>query len=162
MRLSISHTTRYGFSQPVAHGLQRLRLTPKSTHGQNVIDWTMDFDGVRLEAEYDDHHRNRTALVSVEPGTTSVTVVCSGTVDTADNAGIVGEHIGHLPLWHYLEQTELIRPGPKLRALVAGDGGRVMELNTLGPGELFGELMLSGEPRTATAALMQGVQHAQA
>lgn len=38
----------------------------------------------------------------------------------------------------------------ELRAVVAGEGGRVVELNTLGPGELFGELMLSGEPRAAT------------
>lgn len=43
----------------------------------------------------------------------------------------------------------LIHEG-ELRALVAGDGGRVMELNTLGPGELFGELMLSGSQRSAT------------
>ena len=91
MRLYIRHTTRYGFSQPVTHGLQRLRLTPKSSHGQAVKDWTMDFDGVRLEAEYDDHHRNRTTLVSAEPGTTAVTVVCSGTVDTADSSGVTGD-----------------------------------------------------------------------
>ncbi len=38
----------------------------------------------------------------------------------------------------------------ELRAVVAGDGGRMVELNTLGPGELFGELMLNGEPRAAT------------
>ncbi len=43
----------------------------------------------------------------------------------------------------------LIHEG-ELRAFVAGDGGRVVELNTLRAGELFGELMLSGEPRAAT------------
>ena len=43
----------------------------------------------------------------------------------------------------------LIHEG-ELRALVAGDDGRVVELNTLRAGELFGELMLSGEPRAAT------------
>jgi transglutaminase-like putative cysteine protease len=123
VRLSIRHTTRYDFSQPVKHGLQRLRLTPKSSHGQRVIDWTMAFEGVRLEAEYDDHHRNRTTLVSVEPGTMSVTVVCCGAVDTAqfaERAGVVGEHAGHLPLWRFLSQTALTRPGARLRALVAG------------------------------------------
>lgn len=132
MRLFIRHTTRYGFSQPVTHGLQRLRLTPKSSHGQRVVDWNMDFHGVRLEAEYDDHHRNRTSLVSAEPGTTAVTVVCSGSVDTADNAGVVGEHVGHLPLWCFLSQTPLTKPGPKLRALVSGlDADRTRPLDTL-------------------------------
>ncbi len=38
----------------------------------------------------------------------------------------------------------------ELRAVVAGDGGRTVELNTLGAGEMFGELMLSGERRAAT------------
>lgn len=38
----------------------------------------------------------------------------------------------------------------ELRALVAGDGGRSVELNTLCAGEVFGELMLSGERRSAS------------
>lgn len=38
----------------------------------------------------------------------------------------------------------------ELRVVVAGDGGRTVELNTLGAGEVFGELMLSGERRSAT------------
>ena len=38
----------------------------------------------------------------------------------------------------------------ELRAVVAGDGGRMVELNTLGAGEFFGELMFSGELRAAT------------
>ena len=38
----------------------------------------------------------------------------------------------------------------ELRAVVAGDGGRKVELNTLGAGEFFGELMLSGALRAAT------------
>ncbi len=38
----------------------------------------------------------------------------------------------------------------ELRAVVAGDGGRVVELNTLCAGEFFGELMLSGEHRSAS------------
>jgi len=38
----------------------------------------------------------------------------------------------------------------ELRALVTGEGGRVVELNTLGAGEFFGELMLSGSRRAAS------------
>jgi len=38
----------------------------------------------------------------------------------------------------------------ELRAVIAGEGGRAVELNTLGPGEFFGELMLQGERRAAT------------
>ena len=98
MRLTIRHTTSYGFSQPATHGLQRLRLTPKPTQGQQVLDWSMEFDGVSLEAEYDDHHRNRTTLVSMQPGASGVTVTCVGIVDTADQAGVLGKHSGRAAL----------------------------------------------------------------
>lgn len=42
----------------------------------------------------------------------------------------------------------------ELRVVVSGDGARTTELNTLGPGELFGELMLGGERRTATVSVV--------
>jgi len=119
VRLAISHTTRYLFSQPIAHGLQRLRLKPKTTHGQRIQDWTMTLDGARAEADYDDHNHNGTTLVTIAPGTTEVTITCAGVVETADNAGIIGPHLGALPLWCFLAQTPLTRPGAQLRALVA-------------------------------------------
>ena len=46
----------------------------------------------------------------------------------------------------------------ELRAVVAGDGGRMVELNTLGAGEIFGELMLSGEWRAATVQVTARAQ----
>jgi transglutaminase-like putative cysteine protease len=119
VRLSIRHKTHYAFSDPVYYGLQRLRLTPKPTHGQHVLDWTMEFQGARLEAEYDDHQHNRTTLISVEPGTRELSVTCTGTVDTADKSGVIGQHAGFTPLWLFLRPTPLTRPGPQLRALVA-------------------------------------------
>ena len=130
MRLTIRHTTRYDFAHPAAHGLQRLRLRPKLSHGQQVLDWSMELEGARQEAEYDDHHGNPTVLVSVDPGAKGITVTCSGTVDTADNAGVLGPHVGHLPLWCFLNQTALTKPGPRMKALVAGlpeDDGNTLE-----------------------------------
>jgi transglutaminase-like putative cysteine protease len=117
VQLAISHTTRYEFSQPVAHGLQRLRLKPKSTHGQVVRDWTMRLEGAKAEAEYDDHNQNSTALVTVVPGVSTLLIHCNGVVEPADNAGVIGPHIGHIPLWIFLGQTVLTRPGPLIRAL---------------------------------------------
>ena len=48
----------------------------------------------------------------------------------------------------------LIHEG-ELRAVVAGEGGHVVELNTLRPGEFFGELMLGGDLRSATVQVTQ-------
>ncbi len=127
MRLSVSHTTRYEFSEPVSHGLQRLRMKPKSTHGQKVLSWQMTLNGASEEVLYEDQHHNSTALVSVEPGVCAVTVNCSGMVETADNAGVLGRHSGHMPLWAFLRQTALTRPGPKIRELARQVGGDNLE-----------------------------------
>ncbi len=118
MRLSISHTTRYAFSEPVVHALQRVRLTPKQTQGQTILRWDMELENGRLELEYDDQHFNHVTLVSAEPGAREVVIRCTGEVDTEDQAGIIGRHSGHLPLWSFLAQTRLTRPGPKVRAIV--------------------------------------------
>lgn len=119
MLLTVSHTTRYTFADNVAHGLQRLRLKPKTTHGQEVLVWEMDLTGARPEADYDDQHHNHTSLVSIEPGAAAVAITCRGTVRTADNSGITGPHTGHVPLWCFLRPTPLTRAGNRVRALVA-------------------------------------------
>ncbi len=135
MRLTIRHTTRYRFADPVKHGLQRLRLTPKDTQGQSIVDWTIDYEGAREELAYDDQNHNHVTLVSVEEGTHDVVITCRGTVDTRDHAGVIGRHAGLLPLWAFLGQTELTRPGPRIRQLVAAagrsDDGLVPTLHSL-------------------------------
>ncbi len=120
MRLAIRHTTTYRFDQPVVHALQRLRLTPKATQGQQTIDWRMEFQNARCMLEYEDQHHNTVTLVSIESGASEVLVRCSGTVDTHDSAGVIGRHAGHLPLWSFLRQTPLTRPGSRIRALLRG------------------------------------------
>ena len=135
MRLSIRHTTRYRFDAPVVHALQRLRLTPKATQGQTIVDWTMEYSHAHEELTYEDQHHNTTTLVAVEPDTRDVTITCHGTVDTSDHAGVIGRHAGHLPLWSFLSQTKLTRPGEGMERLVdalrAFDGSRLDMLHEL-------------------------------
>lgn len=132
MRLAIRHVTHYHFDQPVSHGLQRLRLTPKSTHGQQVHAWSMALTGAAVEAEYEDHHHNRTTLVSLQPGTRELVVECTGLVGTSDNAGVIGHHAGHMPMWAFAKQTPLTRPGARMKALIAAlDADRSDVLATL-------------------------------
>ena len=119
MRLSIRHTTRYRFAQPVAHGIQRLRLTPKETQGQKILEWNMDFEGAYEQLSYDDQNFNHVTLVAVEEGAQEVVVSCTGKVHTEDNHGVIGHHAGHLPLWAFLGQTPLTKPGPKIKSMIA-------------------------------------------
>ncbi|WP_288487429.1 transglutaminase family protein [uncultured Novosphingobium sp.] len=127
MLLTIEHETRYNFDQSVIHGLQRLRLRPKPTHGQQVVEWETVLEGARHEAAYDDQHHNHVELVSLEPGVREVVITCRGTVKTADNHGILGEHSGHFPLWAFTRATPLTRAGPKVRSLAASVAGQKEE-----------------------------------
>ena len=130
MRLKIRHTTRYAFSEPVVHALERIRLTPKATQGQKILHWDMELENAELELEYDDQHFNHVTLVSVEQGAREVAIRCSGEVDTEDKAGVIGRHSGHMPLWSFLGQTRLTRPGPELAALIEdcrGGSGKLLD-----------------------------------
>jgi transglutaminase-like putative cysteine protease len=123
MRLGIRHTTRYRFAGPVSCGVQRLRLMPKATQGQTILDWTMEFEGARAEFSYDDQNWNHVTFVSVEEGAHEVIVTCRGTVATEDKAGVIGRHAGYLPLWAFLGQTELTRAGPRIGQLLGAIKG---------------------------------------
>lgn len=135
MRLAIRHTTSYRFREPVVHALQRLRLTPKETQGQRILEWTMEYESAHEELRYEDQHHNTVTLVAVEPEATEVRVSCRGVVETEDSSGVIGRHAGHLPLWSFLGQTKLTRPGPRMKALVreleADAGDRVAFLHAL-------------------------------
>lgn len=135
MRLSVRHTTRYRFKEPVAHGIQRLRLTPKETQGQKILDWSMEYEGATEQFSYDDQNFNHVTLVAVDEGATEVVVSCKGTVETEDHHGVIGRHAGHMPLWSFLGQTKLTKPGPKIRQLInsveRSEEGMVATLHSL-------------------------------
>lgn len=131
MRLSVDHTTHYRFSGPVARGLQRLRLTPKTSAGQSIANWSIQLEGARREVEYDDENANHVTLIAFEPGVSEVTIRCEGVVDTNDKSGIVGHHSGYLPIWHFRQQTDLTAAGPRVRALLGGLSGKQTTLDRL-------------------------------
>ena len=163
MRLAVRHETRYRFDPPVAHGLQRLRLSPKESHDQSVQAWRMELAGGQVEAVYDDHNANHVTLISVLPGTSDLVITCEGVVDTADRAGVVGRHVGRLPLWAFVCPTPLTRAGAKLRALAApfaaARGDRLEQMHALSEAVLAA---VSYEPgftdarTTAEEALISG------
>ena len=135
MRLSVRHTTRYRFAGPVNYGVQRLRLTPKETQGQKILNWQMEYEGAREELVYDDQNHNTVTLISALEGTEEIVITCHGEVETEDHAGLIGRHAGHLPLWSFLSFTPLTQPGPRIKALIAkverSEAGMVSTLHNL-------------------------------
>ena len=119
MRLSISHRTSYHYDEPPAAALQELRLAPRRGASQDVLSWDVAVDGGKVEVEFSDHHANPVQLISLTPGPNTVLIRCEGEVDTIDTGGVITHHAGFAPLWLYLRQTTLTKPGAGLVALLA-------------------------------------------
>lgn len=120
MRLAITHTSTYSFDQPMRYGLQQLRLTPKTSVGQIVLDWSMTIDGGQIETDFLDHHKNTVSLISFAADAQDITVRCSGTIETEDQNGVVGKQAGLVPLWLFRRPTDLTVPTVRLRSLTTG------------------------------------------
>jgi transglutaminase-like putative cysteine protease len=128
MRLTISHTTRYRFSEPVVSGLQQLRLTPKTCAHQQVLSWGMQVQGAQRELAYTDHHGNSVELISFGKDALEIAVTCSGEVQVGDSHGVLGRHVGPVPLWLYTRVTPRTKAGPGVRALLkAATGDSVLD-----------------------------------
>lgn len=125
MRLKISHTTRYRFSEPVYRGLQQLRITPLQQVNQTVLDWSIDLDHGTRQLGFADQFGNQVDLISLDADTTEITISCGGEVELSETHGVLGKHIGPAPLWLYRRQTDRTKAGPNVRRLarqVEGDG----------------------------------------
>ncbi|MBY8337728.1 transglutaminase family protein [Alteriqipengyuania sp. NZ-12B] len=122
MRLRVDHETRYTYDAPVAYGLQQVRMRPKDSRGQKVLDWTITVEGGASELCYDDHNGNRVDLIGIEPGRTETSIRCVGLVENTEGDGVLGKHQGFLPLWHFKRSSPLTQAGEGVRKLVAGLG----------------------------------------
>jgi len=119
MLLKINHETRYVYDTPVQYGLQQVRLRPKERRGQAVKSWNLEVDGGKVELSFEDQHRNHVDLISIEKGRTEISIKCTGEVENTDGSGIMGTHSGFAPLWYFQQSTNLTKPGPETRKLVA-------------------------------------------
>ncbi|MBE1284487.1 MAG: transglutaminase family protein [Rhodobacteraceae bacterium] len=129
MRLTIQHTTRYSFDEPVSFGLQQLRKTPKNTPNQHVLEWHTHVKGGQKELSFEDHHHNVTELISITPGVDTLDLISEGQVELNDTHGVVGRHRGPSPLWLYARPTDLTEARAGVRELIRGlDTGDTVDI----------------------------------
>lgn len=134
MDLRISHTTRYSYSAPVDYALQKVRLFPLPSTMQEVVGWSVEVTGGKIEDSYVDHYGNHVDLVSITPGETVLSVHSCGQVKTLSNTGVLGRVFGRAPLWHFQQPTRHTMPGEAIKALprISGNLDRQLaELHTL-------------------------------
>lgn len=115
MRLWIRHVTRYRYKGPLNYGVKQIRLSPRTGSGQIVVRWETSIEGGKKELHFEDYQGNYVELVSHEPGRTDATVIAEGEVETSDTSGVVGPHVGYVPLWYFRRQSALTEPGPGIR-----------------------------------------------
>jgi transglutaminase-like putative cysteine protease len=123
MKLKISHLTEYRYDEPAQFSLQRLRLTPPTTGGQTVLNWSLHVEGAKPEVEYDDQFGNHVNLVSLEGEQQVTRIVAEGEIETEDRNGMSGAHTGFCPLWLFLRDTPLTKSGKLVKELIKGVTG---------------------------------------
>ena len=164
MRLTISHITTYSYDSPDHYALLQLRLTPRTGHGQRVIDWTTTITGGRKELSFSDQYGNPVDLVLVDRDATTVEIHGQGTVEVEDRAGVIGPNNGLAPVWLFTAATPATAPGPLLRKL-ATQARRLEAENDLDRMHRLSSLILQTVPwakgrtdasTTAEAALEAG------
>lgn len=118
MELTISHTTRYSYEQPVNYALQKVRLRPSDGRLQKVLAWDINVLNGQIELVYDDHLRNQTALISADRAATEIVITARGRVETPDDvAGILGKTYTRAPLWYFQQPTDRTLPGKGIKGL---------------------------------------------
>lgn len=80
MKLAIEHTAVYRYDAPVAHTIQKLRLTPRSDGRQRIMDWELELPG-HADGQLD-AFGNYTHLLRLEKPEQEIRIHVHGVVET--------------------------------------------------------------------------------
>ena len=89
MQLLIDHITRYTYSEPAAGIVQLLKLTPRDSECQQVVNWRIDVDADGCLVPGTDCYGNLVHCFYADRAVESLTLHVTGLVITADQAGVV-------------------------------------------------------------------------
>jgi transglutaminase-like putative cysteine protease len=112
MKLDVSHVTRYAYDHPVRMSTQYLRLTPRESRNQKVLDWRLDAPMPATRTK--DGFGNVLHVLTLDKPTTEIVVRASGTVET--QAGQHDDTDLPLPPLLFTRPTPLTQIGPALAA----------------------------------------------
>src|SRR5262245_4383843 len=109
MRFSISHEFEYAYDAPVRLSTQYLRLTPRDTACQKVLDWKLDTPSPALRTT--DGYGNVLHVLTIDKTVSSISIEAVGTVETSPVVDQPSDFTG-VPLSPLL----FLRPTPLTRA----------------------------------------------
>lgn len=133
MRIRIDHETRYGYARAARFIVQSLRLTPRSTEGQQVRDWRIETDVDTRLRRSEDAFGNIVHTLYTERPTDALMVRVTGEVATVNTGGVLRGTPERLSPLVFLRNTPLTHADAALRAFAAeiGDGPPLERLHRL-------------------------------
>jgi len=117
MRIRIDHETRYAYARAARFIVQVLRLTPRSTEGQQVRDWRIETDVDARIRRTEDAFGNIVHTLYTERPTNALMVRVTGEVATVDTGGVLKGTPERLSPLVFLRDTALTQADPALRDL---------------------------------------------
>jgi transglutaminase-like putative cysteine protease len=120
MQLLIDHITRYTYSEPAAGIVQLLKLTPRDSECQQVVNWRIDVDADGCLVPGTDCYGNLVHCFYADRAVESLTLHVTGLVITADQAGVVQVPDEPLPPLLFLRSTPLTAITPPIMAFADG------------------------------------------
>lgn len=106
MRLTIDHTTRYVYEQPVRYSTQYLRLVPATNSRQRVLEWALDTPSTSIELT--DGYGNVMHVLTISGPVKEIVIRSHGTVETMSSRDEPREDSPLSPLV-FLRATPLTR-----------------------------------------------------
>lgn len=149
MKLAIRHETRYSYDSPVRYSAQYLRLTPRDTARQKVLEWRLDAPGQPTRTQ--DGYGNVLDVLTLDRPVTEIVIRVAGTVETARAVDAPSDFTGTpLPPLVFLRPTALTRADARLTALAARWRGRAATLQAL---RELAQAVHDGQPAAGAEAL---------
>jgi transglutaminase-like putative cysteine protease len=130
MKYAIMHALNYTYDAPVRSSTQYLRLTPRDTARQKVLDWKLEAPGQPMRTQ--DGYGNVLHVMTVDRPVSEIVIRAKGMVETSaaldEPSDFTGATLSPLV---FLRVTPLTRADEKLAALAEGFRRRTGTLSGL-------------------------------
>jgi transglutaminase-like putative cysteine protease len=137
MLLTVTHQTRYAYEKQVTRSTQYIRLTPRDSHRQRVLHWS-----VKLPIEgacVADSFGNLTHLLTYDQPHDSIEILASGKVEVSGNDE--GEPAGPVNPMVFLRSTPLTAPDLAIKEFVGPFRSMMKSRPLIGATELMGAVL---------------------
>ncbi len=107
MRVRIVHDIHFTYAEPAAGLIALVRLTPRNHAGQFVHDWRIDLSTDAAIQRFFDPFGNAVHTFTLDGPIDELTVTATGTVETGETDGVVGDLGERMQPAVFLRETRL-------------------------------------------------------